>query len=59
MTNSQEDKSYQTGIVAFIDILGFKEIVKKSERSPRLLKTIYESLGFLKKESYLKNGIFN
>lgn len=47
--NTKEDISYQTGIVAFIDILGFKEIVRKSERSPRLLKTIYESLGFLKK----------
>lgn len=45
---TEEDISYQTGIVAFIDILGFKEIVKKSERSPRLLKTIYDSLGFLK-----------
>lgn len=47
--NSNIDISYKTGIVAFIDILGFKEIVKKSERSPRLLKTIYQSLGFLKK----------
>ena len=47
--NTNEDITYQTGIVAFIDILGFKEIVRKSERSPRLLKTIYESLGFLKK----------
>lgn len=46
---AEEDISYQTGIVAFIDILGFKEIVRKSERSPRLLKTIYDSLGFLKK----------
>jgi len=42
------DISYQTGIVAFIDILGFKEIVKKSERSPTQLRTIYESLEFLK-----------
>lgn len=47
--NSNIEISYKTGIVAFIDILGFKEIVKKSERSPRLLNTIYQSLGFLKK----------
>lgn len=47
--DSNIEIKYQTGIVAFIDILGFKEIVKKSERSPRLLKTIYQSLGFLKK----------
>jgi hypothetical protein len=47
--NTKENISYQTAIVAFIDILGFKEIVRKSERSPRLLRTIYESLGFLKK----------
>ena len=47
--NYNIDISYKTGIVAFIDILGFKEIVKKSERNPRLLKTIYQSLGFLKK----------
>lgn len=43
------DITYQTGIVAFIDILGFKEIVKRSERSPKQLRTIYESLEFLKK----------
>lgn len=55
----EEDISYQTGLVAFIDILGFKEIVKKSERNPRLLKIIYDSLVFLKKESYLKNGSFS
>lgn len=47
--NTNIDLSYKTGIVAFIDILGFKEIVKKSERSPRLLNTIYQSLEFLKK----------
>lgn len=41
--------TYQNGIVAFIDILGFKEIVKKSERNPRQLRTVYESLEFLKK----------
>ena len=41
--------SYQIGIVAFIDILGFKEIVKKSERNPKQLRTVYESLEFLKK----------
>lgn len=47
--NTKNNISYQTGIVAFIDILGFKEIVKKSERSPKLLNTIYQSLSFLKK----------
>lgn len=41
--------TYQNGIVAFIDILGFKEIVKKSERNPRQLRTVYQSLEFLKK----------
>lgn len=40
---------YQNSIVAFIDILGFKDIVKKSERNPRQLQTIYQALGFLKK----------
>ena len=43
------DISYKNGIVAFIDILGFKEIVKKSERNPKQLRTVYESLEFLKK----------
>lgn len=54
--NSEVDIiSYKTAIVAFIDILGFKEIVKKSERNPRQLKTIYESLGFLKKREVPSN----
>ena len=44
-----ENISYQTGIIAFIDILGFKEIVKKSERDTELLNTIYQSLNFLKR----------
>lgn len=72
--NNKENISYQTGIVAFIDILGFKEIVNKSERSPRLLNTIYQSLSFLKKrelpdkwnlqlmeieEDAQKRGLFN
>ncbi len=44
----ESDIEYHQGIVAFIDILGFKEIVRKSERSPKNLKTIYQSLEFLK-----------
>ncbi|MEX1014078.1 MAG: hypothetical protein WDZ80_02875, partial [Candidatus Paceibacterota bacterium] len=45
----KKDITYQTGIVAFIDILGFKEIIKKSEKNPKLLMNIYRALDFLKK----------
>lgn len=42
------DIKYKKRIIAFIDILGFKEIVKKSERSNKQLMVIKEALQFLK-----------
>ncbi|HCE56749.1 MAG TPA: hypothetical protein DER09_02865 [Prolixibacteraceae bacterium] len=39
---------YQERLVVFIDILGFSDIVRKSERSPGSINLIYESLKFLK-----------
>lgn len=49
MTDPKIDIQYENRIVAFIDILGFKEIVKNSEYNSDQLQTIYEALGFLKK----------
>ena len=43
-----QKKEYQERLVAFIDILGFSDIVRKSERSPGSINLIYESLKFLK-----------
>ncbi len=43
-----QKKEYQERLVAFIDILGFKEIVRKSERSSGSINLIYDSLKFLK-----------
>ena len=42
-----QKKEYQERLVAFIDILGFSDIVRKSERSPGSINLIYESLKFL------------
>ncbi len=41
-------QNYEKRIVAFIDILGFKELVKESEKDSAKLDLIYESLTFLK-----------
>ena len=40
--------SYKKRIVAFIDIMGFKDIVSESENNIRKLKSIVEALEFLK-----------
>jgi len=44
--------NYEERLVAFIDILGFKEVVKKSERSANTRELIYDSLSFLKKREF-------
>lgn len=43
------DIKYENRIVAFVDILGFKEIIKKSERNLTKLQLLYQTLEFLKK----------
>ncbi len=45
--NEQEVK-YEERLVAFIDILGFKEIVKQSEKDPSKVELIYSVLNYLK-----------
>ncbi len=40
--------AYQTRIVAFIDILGFKDIIRESERYPAKLNVIFRALKLLK-----------
>lgn len=39
---------YEERLVAFIDILGFKEIVKQSEKDPSKVELIYSVLNYLK-----------
>ncbi|MCI5130645.1 MAG: hypothetical protein D3904_03795 [Candidatus Electrothrix sp. EH2] len=39
---------YEQRLVAFIDILGFKEIIRKSENDSNLLKMVMDSVEFLK-----------
>ena len=39
---------YEERIIAFVDILGFKNIIKESETNDQKLKTIYQALDFLK-----------
>lgn len=43
-----EELKYEHRIVAFIDILGFKELIKESEKDSSKLKLIHETLTFLK-----------
>ena len=43
------DINYENQIVAFVDILGFKEIIKQSEQSLKKLNLLYQTLEFLKK----------
>ena len=40
---------YENRLVAFLDILGFKEIIKQSEKSLNKLQLLYQTLQFLKK----------
>lgn len=39
---------YEERMITFVDILGFKTIIKESERNDQKLKTIYGALDFLK-----------
>ena len=39
---------YEKRIVAFIDILGFKQIIKESEKNKSKIDLIYSVLNFLK-----------
>lgn len=48
MDTTIEDIKYEKRLVAFIDILGFKEIIKTSEFNSSKLKLIYQTLLFLK-----------
>lgn len=44
----KENLKYEERLVAFIDILGFKEIVKQSEKEPSKISLIYSVLNYLK-----------
>lgn len=44
----KENLKYEERLVAFIDILGFKEIVKQSEKGSLKIKLIYSVLSYLK-----------
>jgi len=44
----EQDIKYEERLVAFIDILGFKEIVKQSEKEPSKAELIYSVLNYLK-----------
>src|SRR5688572_27614026 len=46
----KEIVDYEQRIVAFIDILGFKEIIRESETDSKKLKIIHETLNFLKSQ---------
>ena len=45
---NQDEIKYERRIVAFIDILGFKEIVKQSEKDTTKIELLYYVLEFLK-----------
>ena len=47
--SNNKNLQYEKQLISFIDILGFKEIVKNSENDPQLLKNICETIRFLKK----------
>ncbi len=40
---------YSKRIIAFVDILGFKEIIRESDKDTSKIITIYEVLDYLKK----------
>lgn len=50
MTQDIDDIHYENQIVAFVDILGFKEIIKQSESDLEKLKLIYQALEFLQRQ---------
>lgn len=50
---------YEKRLVAFIDILGFKEIVKQSEKDISKIELIYSVLDYLKIGKFQKNGIYD
>ena len=39
---------YEYRLIAFIDILGFKEIVRQSEKDPTKVELLYSVLNYLK-----------
>ena len=45
---NEETINYETRIVAFIDILGFKNIIKRSEENIKIIKNINDAIEFLK-----------
>ena len=47
--------NYETKIVAFVDILGFKQIIRESESNYSKLNVIYEALNFLKNAKQANN----
>ena len=44
----RENLKYEKRIIAFIDILGFRELIKDSEKSPATLEKIYEIINYFK-----------
>lgn len=44
----RRELKYENRLVAFIDILGFKDIVKQSENDPAKIKLLYSVLNYLK-----------
>lgn len=45
---NQTNIEYEKRLVAFIDILGFRELVKKSEHNPAILENLYQAINYLK-----------
>ncbi len=43
-----ENLKYEKRIIAFIDILGFRELIKDSEKNPATLEKIYEIIKYFK-----------
>lgn len=50
-----DEVKYEERLVAFIDILGFKEIVKQSEKEPSKVELLYSVLNYLKNWEISKN----
>ncbi|MCL2291142.1 MAG: hypothetical protein FWC34_10675 [Bacteroidetes bacterium] len=55
MITNISEVSYDDRIVAFVDILGFKDIIRKSERSLTKLQFLYQALEFLKRRESSNN----
>jgi hypothetical protein len=51
----EQEVKYEKRLVAFIDILGFKEIVKQSENASSKVELIYSVLNYLKNWEISKN----